>query len=235
MTFADSFEVHKVRRPADDPEQTGEGGGDQKFSRAQQGECCAVASHKSETPGTGSRLTIPNPLRQRTTYLEVASGAQACSALIRAIEKHQAELVEVLGERQRAAETRAQGLVDELMLEISDLQRRNDELQHLEHTENHLHLLQVRPRLHGVRACQNATVYIHGQSTYEQYEYQYEYMLFQCFVSLNSLPSPKDWTAVRARTDNCMGTVRRAVSKLVDICGELERKLSAQGQQPSRL
>ncbi|XP_076018657.1 E3 ubiquitin-protein ligase TRIM39-like [Genypterus blacodes] len=130
-------------------------------------------------------------ISKKTTEKEIECGLQTCSTLIQAVERHRNELLEGLGERQRVAEKRAEDLVDELMQEIDDMRRRNDELQHLEHTENHLHLL-------------------------------------QCFVSLNSLPPPKDWSEVRARTDNCLGTVRRTVSKLVGICQELERELSVE-------
>ncbi|XP_070849260.1 E3 ubiquitin-protein ligase TRIM39-like [Chaetodon trifascialis] len=52
--------------------------------------------------------------------------------------------------------------------------------------------------------------------------------LLQSFPSLSKLPSSKEWSEVAVHSDNCMGTVRRAVFKLVDICRDLADKLSAE-------
>uniref|UniRef100_A0A673GN12 B30.2/SPRY domain-containing protein n=1 Tax=Sinocyclocheilus rhinocerous TaxID=307959 RepID=A0A673GN12_9TELE len=46
-------------------------------------------------------------------------------------------------EKQRAAETQEETLIQELQQELSELKMRNTELEHLLHTEDHLHLLQV--------------------------------------------------------------------------------------------
>ncbi|XP_041820632.1 E3 ubiquitin-protein ligase TRIM39-like [Chelmon rostratus] len=52
--------------------------------------------------------------------------------------------------------------------------------------------------------------------------------LIQCFPCL-SFPLPsRDWSKVTVHSDNYVGTVRRAFSKLVDLCHELENKLSAE-------
>lgn len=64
--------------------------------------------------------------------------------LITAIEKHRTTVVTELKQKQEEAETRAKELLRELEQEINDLQTRNSELQHLELTQNPLHLLQVR-------------------------------------------------------------------------------------------
>ncbi|KAM9335274.1 E3 ubiquitin-protein ligase TRIM39-like [Symphorus nematophorus] len=52
--------------------------------------------------------------------------------------------------------------------------------------------------------------------------------LLQSFPSLSKLPSTKEWSEVAFHSDNCMGTVRKAVSKLVDVCQKLVDKLSAE-------
>ncbi|XP_070710618.1 E3 ubiquitin-protein ligase TRIM39-like [Pempheris klunzingeri] len=52
--------------------------------------------------------------------------------------------------------------------------------------------------------------------------------LLQSFPSLSKLPSTKEWSEVAVHSDHCMGTVRRAVSELVDVCQELADKLSAE-------
>lgn len=60
------------------------------------------------------------------------------------MERNQAELVEMIQRRQAAAEQRADRLVAELELEITELQRRRSEMEQLFHTDDHLHLIQVR-------------------------------------------------------------------------------------------
>ncbi|XP_051257796.1 E3 ubiquitin-protein ligase TRIM39 [Dicentrarchus labrax] len=130
-------------------------------------------------------------LSKKNTEREIQSSAQACTMLITAIERQDAGLVEELKEKQEEAERRAEELLVELEEEINNLQMRNSELQHLELTQNPLHLL-------------------------------------QSFPSLSKLPSTKEWSEVAVHSDNCMGTVRRAIAKLVDICQELSAMLSAE-------
>ncbi|XP_029610264.1 zinc finger protein RFP-like isoform X1 [Salmo trutta] len=69
------------------------------------------------------------------------------SELVCSIERSQAELIEVIEEKQKAAERRAEGLINELEREIIELQRRSTELEQLSHTEDHLHFLQSFPSL----------------------------------------------------------------------------------------
>lgn len=66
------------------------------------------------------------------------------SALLRSVERRQAELVEAIQRKQAAAEQRAERLITELELEITELERKRSEMEQLSHTEDHLHLLQVR-------------------------------------------------------------------------------------------
>ncbi|XP_060731466.1 tripartite motif-containing protein 29-like [Tachysurus vachellii] len=80
---------------------------------------------------------------KRSTEKEKADSIEVFTALIRSIERSQAELLEVMEEKQKAAETQAEGLIKELEQEISVLKRRDTELEQLSHTEEHLHLLQV--------------------------------------------------------------------------------------------
>lgn len=69
---------------------------------------------------------------------------QVFSALVRTMERSQAELMEMIQRRQAAAEQRADRLLAELELEITELQRRRSEMEQLFHTDDHLHLIQVR-------------------------------------------------------------------------------------------
>ncbi|XP_070785704.1 E3 ubiquitin-protein ligase TRIM21-like [Enoplosus armatus] len=52
--------------------------------------------------------------------------------------------------------------------------------------------------------------------------------LIQSFPSVSAPLSTRDWSEVRVDSDNYIGTVRRAFSKLVDVCHELEKKLNAE-------
>lgn len=60
-----------------------------------------------------------------------------------ALESNQALLIDEMERKQEAAERKANELLRELGEEISQLQRRRSELEHLEHTEDLLYLLRV--------------------------------------------------------------------------------------------
>ncbi|XP_058250356.1 E3 ubiquitin-protein ligase TRIM39-like [Hemibagrus wyckioides] len=80
---------------------------------------------------------------KRSTEKEKADSVEIFTALIHFIERSQAELLEVMEEKQKAAERQAEGLIKELEQEITVLKRRDTELEQLSHTEEHLHLLQI--------------------------------------------------------------------------------------------
>ncbi|XP_036452080.1 E3 ubiquitin-protein ligase TRIM39-like [Colossoma macropomum] len=82
-------------------------------------------------------------LRKRNTEKEKADSVEVFTALIRSIERSQAELLEVMEEKQKAAERQTEDLIKELEQEITELKRRDTELEQLSHTEDHLHLLQI--------------------------------------------------------------------------------------------
>ncbi|XP_069044937.1 E3 ubiquitin-protein ligase TRIM39-like [Lepisosteus oculatus] len=78
---------------------------------------------------------------------EIEDSMQVFTALRNSIERSQAELIELIEEKQRAAERRAEGIIKELEQEITELKRRNTELEQLSHTEDHIHFLQSFPSL----------------------------------------------------------------------------------------
>ena len=86
-------------------------------------------------------------ISKRDAEREISDSIQAFTALVRSIEKSQAELIEVIEEKQKAAEKQAEGLIQDLEQEITELKRRSTELEQLSHTEDHLHLLQSFPSL----------------------------------------------------------------------------------------
>ena len=55
-------------------------------------------------------------------------------------------------------------------------------------------------------------------------------VLCQYFPPLSAPLPTRDWSQVGVHSDIYIGTVRRAFSKLVDTCHDLEKKLSSDGQ-----
>ncbi|KAF5898713.1 E3 ubiquitin-protein ligase TRIM39-like, partial [Clarias magur] len=81
-------------------------------------------------------------LSKKNTEKEKSDSVEVFTSLIRSIERSQAELLQVMEEKQKAAETQAEGLIKELQQEITDLKTRYTELEQLSHTDDHLHFLQ---------------------------------------------------------------------------------------------
>uniref|UniRef100_A0A3Q3FXS8 E3 ubiquitin-protein ligase TRIM39-like n=1 Tax=Kryptolebias marmoratus TaxID=37003 RepID=A0A3Q3FXS8_KRYMA len=69
------------------------------------------------------------------------------ASLINSAKERQTEVNTEIEEKQKAEERRAEELICELQLEITELQRRNTELKDLENTEDHLHVIQSLPSL----------------------------------------------------------------------------------------
>ncbi|XP_067301577.1 E3 ubiquitin-protein ligase TRIM39-like isoform X2 [Pseudorasbora parva] len=87
-------------------------------------------------------------LRKRNTDKEKSSSVELFTDLIRSIERCQSELMEMMEEQQKAAEKRAEDLIEELEQEITELKRRNTEIEQLSHTDDHLHLIQMNSSLY---------------------------------------------------------------------------------------
>ncbi|XP_050969653.1 zinc finger protein RFP-like, partial [Labeo rohita] len=86
--------------------------------------------------------------RKKSTEREKAASVELFRDLMRSIERCQTELLEMMVEKQKAAEKQDEELIQELQQEITELKMRNTELDHLLHTEDHLHLLQIDPSLY---------------------------------------------------------------------------------------
>ncbi|XP_037389858.1 E3 ubiquitin-protein ligase TRIM39-like [Pygocentrus nattereri] len=92
-------------------------------------------------------ITRSVELSRKSTEKEKADSVEVFKALVCCIMRSQAELLEVMEEKQKAAERQAEEFIKELEQEITELKRRDTELEQLSHTEDHLHLLQVYPSL----------------------------------------------------------------------------------------
>ncbi|XP_024001728.2 E3 ubiquitin-protein ligase TRIM21-like [Salvelinus sp. IW2-2015] len=79
---------------------------------------------------------------KRDANREIANSVQVFTALVRSIEKSQAELIEVIEEKQKAEERQAEGFIKELEQEITELKKRSTDLKRLSHAEDHFQLLQ---------------------------------------------------------------------------------------------
>ncbi|XP_070710327.1 E3 ubiquitin-protein ligase TRIM39-like [Pempheris klunzingeri] len=78
---------------------------------------------------------------------EVADVAEDFTALVVSLQRRQAELIELIEEKQRAAEMQAEDQVTQLEQEVFELRRRRSEIEQLLQTGDHLHLLQSWPSL----------------------------------------------------------------------------------------
>ncbi|CAJ1085876.1 E3 ubiquitin-protein ligase TRIM39-like [Xyrichtys novacula] len=110
---------------------------------------------------------------------EMKESDRLFTSVVRSVQERHAEVSTEVREKQTAAERRAEELTNELHQEINELQRRNAELEELEHSDDHLHLLQRLP-------------------------------------SLTSPPPSKDWNEICVYPELCVGTSRKALSKLDD-------------------
>ncbi|CDQ94411.1 unnamed protein product [Oncorhynchus mykiss] len=75
--------------------------------------------------------TTLRDLSQRDAEREIAGSVEVFTALVRSIERSQAELIEVVEEKQKEAQRQAEGLIEKLEQEITELLRRGTELDHL--------------------------------------------------------------------------------------------------------
>ncbi|XP_076849611.1 E3 ubiquitin-protein ligase TRIM39-like [Brachyhypopomus gauderio] len=96
-------------------------------------------------------------LRKKSTEREIADSIEVFTALVHSIERCQAELLQVMEEKQKAAERQAEGLIKDLEQEITELKRRDSELEQLSHTEDHIHLLQIYPTMNNPPHTKNWT------------------------------------------------------------------------------
>ncbi|XP_077074117.1 E3 ubiquitin-protein ligase TRIM39-like [Siphateles boraxobius] len=96
-------------------------------------------------------------LRKRNTEEDKSSSVEIFTGLIRSIKRRQSDLLKMMEEQQKAAEKQAEDLIKELHQEITELKRRNSELEQLSHTEDHLHLIQMSSSLYSRPHTKNWT------------------------------------------------------------------------------
>ncbi|KAK7910363.1 hypothetical protein WMY93_015047 [Mugilogobius chulae] len=85
-------------------------------------------------------------LNKASAQREVEESMQVFSDLVRSIQKTQAELIQVIEEKQRQTEQWADGLINHLEQEISELRRRHRDLENVARTD-HINFLKSFPAL----------------------------------------------------------------------------------------
>nr|XP_046235500.1 E3 ubiquitin-protein ligase TRIM41-like [Scatophagus argus] len=78
----------------------------------------------------------------------IADIAEIFTALVVFLQRSQAELIELIQEKQKAAEKQADEYVTQLQKEVAELKRRSSEMKQLLQTEDHLRLLQSPPSVY---------------------------------------------------------------------------------------
>ncbi|KAJ8376917.1 hypothetical protein SKAU_G00074970 [Synaphobranchus kaupii] len=79
---------------------------------------------------------------KRSAQTAVEDSERIFTELIRSIERRRSEMKELIRDQEKAAVSRAEGLLERLEQEIAELRRRDAELEQLSHTEDHIHFLQ---------------------------------------------------------------------------------------------
>ncbi|KAK2895094.1 hypothetical protein Q8A67_012323 [Cirrhinus molitorella] len=79
---------------------------------------------------------------KRSAQAAVKESETIFSDLIRSIKKNRSDVTRLIRDQEKAAVSRAEGLLERLEQEINDLRRRNAELEQLKHTDDHIHFMQ---------------------------------------------------------------------------------------------
>ncbi|KAK2886141.1 hypothetical protein Q8A67_016978 [Cirrhinus molitorella] len=77
-------------------------------------------------------------LKKRNTEKKKSASVELFTDLIHSFERCQYDLLKMIEEQQKAAEKQAEDLIKELQQEITDLKRRNTELEQLSHTDKQI-------------------------------------------------------------------------------------------------
>ncbi|XP_051747787.1 tripartite motif-containing protein 16-like protein isoform X2 [Ctenopharyngodon idella] len=90
---------------------------------------------------------------KRSAQTAVEDSERIFTELIRSIERSCSEATQRIRDQEKTAVSRAEGLLERLEQEISDLKRRDAELEQLSHTQDHIHLLQSFQSLSALPEC----------------------------------------------------------------------------------
>ncbi|XP_063752172.1 E3 ubiquitin-protein ligase TRIM39-like [Eleginops maclovinus] len=92
-------------------------------------------------------ITRTVELSNKAAEKEIADGVRVYTALKESVESGLAELIDTIKAKQRPTQKQAEGVIQELELEISKLMKRSAELEQLARSEDHHHLIETFPSL----------------------------------------------------------------------------------------
>ncbi|KAF7642592.1 hypothetical protein LDENG_00255260, partial [Lucifuga dentata] len=159
-------------------------------------------------------------IRMSVTELELAvereTAGSVCmfSALLSAIERSQAELLEVMEISRRAAEYQADVMIRQLELEINELRMRDNALAELARRQLELEINELRMRDNALAELARSDDHMH---------------CVKSFPSLSTLPPTKSWSGVSVNSDLGTGTVYRSLAVLVERFQEELKNVSERG------
>lgn len=145
------------------------------------------------------------------------------AALMRSMERIERDLVQMMERKQAAAEQRAERLIRELELEMTELERKRCEMEQLSHTEDHLHLLQVRTDV------PEPNTFLPSVER-KVWNLLFHLNLHQRFPALCSTSAMTSCSDVFVHSDTCLGAVRRTVAHIEDQLQSFLKRLAFQGQ-----
>ncbi|XP_069054465.1 E3 ubiquitin/ISG15 ligase TRIM25-like [Lepisosteus oculatus] len=100
---------------------------------------CAMDDHRGHDTASAAAGRTE---KQSSAHTAVQDTDRIFTELIRSIERTRSEVTELIRAQERAAVSQAEGLLERLEKEITELKRRDAELNQLSHTEDHIHFLQ---------------------------------------------------------------------------------------------
>lgn len=161
---------------------------------------------------------------------ETAGSVCVFSALVSAIERSQAELMEVLELSRRAAEHQADVMIRQLELEVEELRSRESALAQLAQSDDQIHCVKVSENL------MRFSLMMHGLRTFSHTAniVGYTGLFFQTFPIISSPPPAKDWSGVSVNSDLGTGTIYRSLAALVERFQEDLRSIAETGQHNAK-
>eukprot|EP00063_Salmo_salar_P067701 XP_014042536.1 PREDICTED: tripartite motif-containing protein 16-like [Salmo salar] len=87
-------------------------------------------------------MSLSSVVNERSAQAAVEDSDQIFTELIRSIERRSSEVKKLIRAKEKAQVSQAEGVLEQLKQEISELRKRSTELEQLKHTEDHIHFLQ---------------------------------------------------------------------------------------------
>ncbi|KAM6949514.1 E3 ubiquitin-protein ligase TRIM39-like [Aplochiton taeniatus] len=179
---------------------------------------CAESDHRSHN-------TVPMERESKKTRTEMKRTETELQQMVQARLRKVAEIKLAVTHSKRSAETEVEDSVQLYSELVQSIQRSHAEL--LKEIEGKQEAAEsraeglIRDLEQEIGELQRRSAELEQLSRTEDHLH-----LLQSFSSLSSPPPTKNWSEISVHSELCVGTVRKAVSKLVDTINDLEKKLS---------